>query len=153
MWWKHVQRGNRSKTTIHFLGVILLALLSSSHQVGGDELVGESLVKRPAVREVRNREPKRNVVRVGVIPAGTGVVDVLHEGGVVVVVDGVAVDVAEHVPHLRHHGAGVEVGAFEIAPLHPEVSIPAEGCVVQLFERVIGGHENIPFHNGKGVVV
>ena len=122
------------------LRVYPLVFLSSSHQVGGDEFVRVPLVEGPAVREVRNRKPKRYVVRVGIAPAGAGVVDVLNERRVVVVVDSVAVDVAKDMPHLRHRGAGMEVGAFEVAALHPEVFVPAEGGVVQLLERIVGGH-------------
>lgn len=113
--------------------------ISETHQVSSNELAGVPLPKRPAVREVSDGRPQSHVVRVGVLPARECVVNVLNERGIVVVVDGIAVDVPQYMPHTCRHGNLVEVAAFERATLHPEVLGAVESRMVQLLEAVVAG--------------
>lgn len=127
-----------------------------THHVGGDKLAGVSLPKGPAVREVGDSEPERHVVGVVVTPASARVVYVLHESLVVVVVEGVTVDVPEHVPHILHIDGLLRGDAFEFAALDPEPlnsAIIAERSIVEPLEGPVGGDENIPLDDGQGVVV
>ena len=126
---------------------------NSSHQVGGDKLVGIPLPQRPAVGKVSDRGPQRDVIRVLVPPPRERVFHELHESWVVVVVNGVPVDVPENVPHPGVRRVLVEVSSFEVASLDPEVLGGVEGCTVEFSEGAIAGHEDVPLDDGQGVVV
>ena len=70
-----------------------------------------------------------------------------------VVVECVAVDVAEHVPHLVRAGGVVEFGASHVAALDPEVLGLVESRFVELLERALRGDKDVPFDDGQGVVL
>lgn len=63
----------------------------------------------PAVRKIGNGCPQRDVVAVQVVPSLEGEVYKLHKIRVRVVVEGVAVDVPEHVPVVGEGDRVVEV--------------------------------------------
>ena len=95
--------------------------LLSTHQVRDDKLSRVPLPKGAAIREVRHRQPKRDVERVIKFPARVRVTDVLYERLVVVVVNDVTVDMAKHVPHLLGVDVAVEVVTLHATALDPEI--------------------------------
>lgn len=56
----------------------------------------------------------------GIFPANKCKVDKIHEGRVGVIVNGIAIDVAEHVTALLQDHGLVEVDTLQRAPLYPE---------------------------------
>ena len=46
----------------------------------------------------------------------------------------------------------MEVGAPEVASLHPELLVAAESGVVEFLERVVAGHEYVPLYDGESII-
>lgn len=70
-----------------------------------------------------------------------------------VVVDGVSVDMPEHMPQLAVNSHVVEVGAREYASLHPERLRNVEGGVVELLEARLPRDEHVPLNDGECIVL
>lgn len=73
----------------------------------------------------------------GISPACVREVDEIHEGRVGIVVNSIAVDVAEQVTALRQDYGLVEVGALQCAPFHPEGFHSPERGGIELLKAVI----------------
>ena len=123
-----------------------------SHQIGRNKLARVALPERPAVREVGNRSPQSHVVRVLEVPPRPRVLHVLEPSNVVVVVDGVAVDVSQHMPHVDIRGRLMEAATSKDAPLDPERLGVTERGVVEAFEARVVRYRYVPLDDGDGVV-
>lgn len=111
-----------------------------SHQVGRHELCRVPLPQRPTVREVRDRSPQCHVIWILIIPARKRILHELNEVRVVVVVDGVTVDMPQHVPHIGVDGRVVEICTGEHATLNPEWLRDVEARMVKLLEASFTRH-------------
>lgn len=115
------------------------------HKFSHQELAGILLPKLPAVWEVGDGCPKCDIVRVVVSPARARILDIIHKIRIVIVVDGVAVDVAHCMPHVT--------ALLDHTPLYPEFLHAAKGFAVELLEAVFVDDAYVVLYDGERIIL